>query len=165
MILIYSHVSWNHETNWTSVSWSLQILFLKHFHRAKDALKALATLNRMSLLNAGLSRLQIERAELELTSGNPERCSQILLQELRLLIPRIFLINFFQNLATILLACSIIESIIFFLHFHVFPCGSLPPFFSDFHLLLLKHILCEANSQELHQVGGTDHHIFIGTYG
>lgn len=56
----------------------------------------------------------------------------------------------------------------FFFHFHIFPCGSLPPlfFFPDFHLLLLlKYISCEANSQELHQVGGTDHHIFIGTYG
>jgi len=73
----------------------VEFKFAKAWHA--DALKALATLNRMSLLNAGLSRLQIERAELELTSGNAERCSQILLQELRLLIPRIFLINFFQN--------------------------------------------------------------------
>lgn len=53
----------------------------------------------------------------------------------------------------------------FFCSFMFFPCGSLP-FPSDFHVLhLLKHISCEANSQELHQVGGTDHHIFIGTYG
>ena len=67
-------------------------------HVSKDALKTLATLNRMSYVNAPLFLFQLKRAELELTSGEMERGCQILTMEVRQMIPRIFLINFFQRL-------------------------------------------------------------------
>lgn len=62
-----------------------------------DALKTLATLNRMSYVNAGLFLLQLQRAEIAFKSGDRDRCCQILTMEVRQMIPRIFLINFCQN--------------------------------------------------------------------
>jgi len=62
-----------------------------------DALKTLATLNRMSYVNAGLFLLQHQRAQIAFKSGDRDRCCQILTMEVRQMIPRIFLINFCQN--------------------------------------------------------------------
>eukprot|EP00435_Cladocopium_sp_Y103_P059627 s475_g21.t1 len=48
---------------------------------SKDALKTLATLNRMSYVNAGLFLLQLQRAEIAFKSGDRDRCCQILTME------------------------------------------------------------------------------------
>ena len=63
---------------------------------SKDALKTLATLNRMSYVNAGLFLLQLQRARIAFNSGDRDRCCQILTMEVRQMIPRIFLIDFCQ---------------------------------------------------------------------
>ncbi|CAK9094347.1 unnamed protein product [Durusdinium trenchii] len=60
-----------------------------------DALKTLALLNRMVLVQEGQHQLQLERAKH--TKHDLNRSTQILKMELRQMIPRIVLLNFLQN--------------------------------------------------------------------